>query len=449
MTECIQEPFGFTEHFSRRVDASFSGGQVSSEGGSLLLREVDRKIGLIDRLANCFTDTRSQDRVEHALPEMLAQRLYGLTLGYEDLNDHEQLRNDPLLALLAGRRELDRPLAGKSTLNRLELCGRSERYHKIGYAPEAIDRLLVDLFLEAHAEAPKRIVLDLDATDIPVHGHQPERFFHGYYDGYCYLPLYIFCGDHLLCARLRPANQDAAAGAVGDVQRIVEQVRQRWPEVEIVLRADSGFCREELMAWCECNRAGYVLGLARNPRLRALIDAPMEEAKALHQSTGEAARVFSGFQYSTLKSWSCERRVVAKAEYLDKGENPRFVVTSLDPEQWPAQALYEKFYCARGEMENRIKEQMCLFADRLSTKQMHSNQLRLYFSALAYTLMEALRRLGLEGTEWAQAQVDTIRLRLLKIGTVVRVSVRRVLLQFSSSYPWQAIFGQVYRALLC
>ena len=449
MTECIQEPFGFTEHFSRRVDASFSGGQVSSEGGSLLLREVDRKIGLIDRLANCFADTRSQDRVEHALPEMLAQRLYGLTLGYEDLNDHEQLRNDPLLALLAGRRELDRPLAGKSTLNRLELCGRSERYHKIGYAPEAIDRLLVDLFLEAHAEAPKRIVLDLDATDIPVHGHQPERFFHGYYDGYCYLPLYIFCGDHLLCARLRPANQDAAAGAVGDVQRIVEQVRQRWPEVEIVLRADSGFCREELMAWCECNRAGYVLGLARNPRLRALIDAPMEEAKALHQSTGEAARVFSGFQYSTLKSWSCERRVVAKAEYLDKGENPRFVVTSLDPEQWPAQALYEKFYCARGEMENRIKEQMCLFADRLSTKQMHSNQLRLYFSALAYTLMEALRRLGLKGTEWAQAQVDTIRLRLLKIGTVVRVSVRRVLLQFSSSYPWQAIFGQVYRALLC
>jgi hypothetical protein len=422
---------------------------VSSEGGSLLLREVDRKIGLVDRLAACFTDTRSQDRVEHTLPEMLAQRLYGLALGYEDLNDHEQLRNDPLLALLAGRRELARPLAGKSTLNRLELCGRSERYHKIGYAPEAIDRLLVDLFLESHAEPPKRIVLDLDATDIPLYGHQPERFFHGYYDGYCYLPLYIFCGDHLLCARLRPANRDAAAGAVEEVARIVQQVRQRWPEVEIVLRADSGFCREELMAWCECNRAGYVLGLARNPRLRALIDAPMEEAKALHQSTGEAARVFSGFQYSTLKSWSCERRVVAKAEYLDKGENPRFVVTSLAADEWPDRELYEQLYCARGEMENRIKEQMCLFADRLSTKQMHSNQLRLYFSALAYTLMEALRRLGLKATEWAQAQVDTIRLRLLKIGAVVRVSVRRVLLQFSSSYPWQAIFGQVYRALRC
>ena len=449
MTECIQEPFGFTEHFSRRVEASFTGGQVSSEGGSLLLREVDRKIGLIDRLANCFTDTRSQDRVEHALPEMLAQRLYGLTLGYEDLNDHEQLRNDPLLALLAGRRELDRPLAGKSTLNRLELCGRSERYHKIGYAPEAIDRLLVDLFLEAHAEAPKRIVLDLDATDIPVHGHQPERFFHGYYDGYCYLPLYIFCGDHLLCARLRPANRDAAAGAVEEVARIVQQVRQRWPDVQIVLRADSGFCREELMAWCEANRVDFLFGLARNKRLAKIVGAQMQQARTLHASTGNAARVFAGFDYQTRKSWSRERRVVAKAEYLDKGENPRFVVTSLAADEWPDRELYEKLYCARGEMENRIKEQMCLFADRLSTKQMHSNQLRLYFSALAYTLMEALRRLGLEGTEWAQAQVDTIRLRLLKIGTLVRVSVRRVLLQFSSSYPWQAIFGQVYRSLLC
>jgi len=449
MTECNQEAFGFTAHFSRRVEAGFSAGQVSSEGGSLLLREADRKIKLIDRFGACFTDGRDPDRVEHTLREMLAQRLYGLALGYEDLNDHEQLRADPLLALLAGRRELDRPLAGKSTLNRLELSGRSERYHKIGYVPEAIDKLLVDLFLEAHAKPPKRIVLDLDATDIPVHGHQPERFFHGYYDGYCYLPLYIFCDDHLLCARLRPANRDAAAGAVEEVARIVQQVRQRWPDVEIVLRADSGFCREEPMAWCECNRVGYVLGLARNQRLRALIEAPMAEAKKLHQSTGEAARVFSGFAYKTLTSWSCARRVAAKSEYLDKGENPRFVVTSLDPNEWPECKLYEQLYCARGDMENRIKEQMCLFADRLSTGQMQGNQLRLYFSALAYTLMEALRRLGLKGTEWAQAQVDTIRLKLLKIGTLVRVSVRRVRLQFSSAYPWQAIFGQVYRALRC
>src|SRR5579859_7970603 len=429
MTECIQETFGFTAHFSRRVKASFSACQVSSDGGALLLREVDRKIKLIERAAACFVDGRSQDRIEHPLAEMLAQRLYGLALGYEDLNDHEQLRLDPLLGLLAGKRQLDVPLAGKSTLNRFELSGRSARYHKIAYSPEAFDRLLVDLFLESRAKAPEQIVLDLDATDIPLHGHQPERFFHGYYDGYCYLPLYIFCGDQMLCARLRPANQDAAAGAVEEVARIVRQVRRRWPEVKIVLRADSGFCREELMLWCESNRTDYVFGLARNQRLRQLIDEPMAEASTLQQSTGHAARVFSGFAYRTLKSWSRTRRVVAKAEHLDKGENPRFVVTSLAPGEWPDRDLYERLYCARGEMENRIKEQMCLFADRLSTGQMKGNQLRLYFSALAYTLMEALRRLGLKGTAWAEAQVDTIRLKLLKIGAIVRFSVRRVLLQ--------------------
>jgi hypothetical protein len=449
MTECTQERFGFTDHFSRHVEAGFTAGQVSTDGGVLLVREVDRRIRLTERVAGCFTDGRNPWRVEHTVGEMLSQRIFGLTLGYEDLNDHEQLRTDPLFALLSGKRKLESPLAGKSTLNRLELSGRSARYHKIGYLPEAIDKLLVDLYLESHTKAPKRMVLDLDATDIPLHGCQPERFFHGYYGGYCYLPLYIFCGDQLLCARLRPANQDAAAGAVEEVERIVSQVRQRWPEVEIILRADSGFCREELMAWCESNKVGYVLGLARNPRLRRLIDEAMVEAEKLHQSTGKAARVFSGFAYSTLDSWSCSRRVVAKAEYLDKGENPRFIVTSLDPEQWPDRDLYEKFYCARGEMENRIKEQMCLFADRLSTRQMKSNQLRLYLSALAYTLMEALRRLGLQGTEWAQAQADTIRLKLLKIGTIVRISVRRVLLQFSSAYPWQGIFAQVFRSLRC
>jgi hypothetical protein len=431
------------------VEAGFTAGRVSTDGGALLVREVDRKIRLMDRVASCFTDGRSPGRVEHTVGEMLSQRIFGLTLGYEDLNDHEQLRSDPLLSVLAGRRELGRPLAGKSTLNRLELSGRSARYHKIGYSPEAIDKLLVDLYLESHAQAPEQIVLDLDATDIPLYGHQPERFFHGYYDGYCYLPLYIFSGDQLLCARLRPANRDAAAGAVKEVERIVSQVRQSWPEVNIVLRADSGFCREELMGWCESHAVDYVFGLARNQRLRGLIDESMAEATRLHGSTGKAARVFSGFVYSTLGSWSGSRRVVAKAEYLDKGENPRFIVTSLDPEQWPDQALYEQLYCARGEMENRIKEQMCLFADRLSTGQMKANQLRLYLSALAYTLMEALRRLGLKGTEWAQAQVDTIRLKLLKIGTIVRVSVRRVVLQFSSAYPWQGIFAQAFRALRC
>jgi hypothetical protein len=449
MTECKQEAFAFAPHFSRRVEAGFTAGRLSSDGGALLLREVDRKINLFGRLAGCFSDGRSPLQVKHQLPQMLAQRLYGLALGYEDLNDHEQLRSDPLLAVLSGKRELGEPLAGKSTLNRLELVGRSARYHKIGYSPRALDRLLGDLFLESHSSAPAQIVLDLDATDIPLYGHQPERFFHGYYDNYCYLPLYIFAGDQLLCARLRAANQDAAAGSVEEVTRIVTQLRQRWPKTCIVLRADSGFCREELMRWCEANKVHYLFGLARNQRLAKIIGAQMHQARLLHQTTGKAARVFTEFTYRTRKSWSRPRRVVAKAEYLDKGENPRFVVTSLTPQQWAARELYEQFYCARGEMENRIKEQMCLFADRLSTAEMQGNQLRLYFSALAYTLMEALRRLGLKGTEWAEAQVDTIRLKLFKIGAVVRLSVRRVLLQLNSAYPWKEVFTHAYRALRC
>ena len=449
MTECIQERFCFAAHFSRRVEAGFTAGQVSSDGGSLLLRQADRKIKLLDRVAGCFVDGRSPFLIRHRLSEMLSQRIYGLALGYEDLNDHEQLRSDPLLGLLSGKRQLEEPLAGKSTLNRLELVGRTRRYHKIGYSAESIDRLLTDLYIESHAVPPAQIVLDLDATDVPLYGHQPERFFHGYYDSYCYLPLYIFAGDQLLCARLRAANQDAAAGSVEEVGRIVAQLRQRWPEVKIVLRADSGFCREALMAWCESHQVDYLFGLARNQRLRRIIGKQMHQAHLEHQSTAKAARVFAEFDYQTHKSWSRSRRVVAKAEYLDKGENPRFVVTSLSAQQWAAQQLYEKFYCARGEMENRIKEQMCLFADRLSTDEMKGNQLRLYFSALAYTLMEALRRLGLKDTDWAQAQVDTIRLKLFKIGAIVRVSVRRILLQMSSAYPWKQIYAQAFHALRC
>ena len=449
MTECIQERFSFASHFSRRVEAGFTAGQVSSDGGSLLLRQVDGKIKLLERLVGCFADGRSPFLVRHRLSEMLSQRIYGLALGYEDLNDHEQLRSDPLLGLLSGKRKLEEPLAGKSTLNRLELAGRTKRYHKIGYSAESIDRLLTDLYIESHAVPPSQIVLDLDATDIPLYGHQPERFFHGYYDSYCYLPLYIFAGDQLLCARLRPANQDAAAGSVQEVRRIVVQLRQRWPEVKIVLRADSGFCREALMAWCENNHVDYLFGLARNQRLRRIIGKQMHQAHLEHQSTARAARVFAEFDYQTHKSWSRSRRVVAKAEYLDKGENPRFVVTSLTAEQWAPQNLYEKFYCARGEMENRIKEQMCLFADRLSTDEMKGNQLRLYFSALAYTMMEALRRLGLKDTDWAQAQVDTIRLKLLKIGAIVRISARRIVLQMSSAYPWKDIYACAFHALRC
>jgi hypothetical protein len=339
----------------------------------------------------------------------------------------------------------------KSTLNRLELTGGSARYHKIDYAAEKIDALLCDLFIESHAQAPDQIVLDLDATDIPLYGHQPERFFHGYYDSYCYLPLYIFAGDQLLCARLRPSNVDGAFGALDEVKRIVAQLRGKWPKVRIVLRGDSGFCREGLMAWCEGeeNRVDYLFGLARNSRLQKIIGRQMHEAKLLHAETAKAARLFTEFQYQTRKSWARERRVIAKAEYLDKGENPRFVVTSLAADEWEARQLYEQFYCQRGEMENRIKEQMSLFACRLSIEEMKGNQLRLYLSALAYTLVEALRRLALKGTEWAEAQVDRIRLRLFKIGALVHISARRVWLELNSHYPWQHIYARVFDALRC
>lgn len=451
MTECNQEVFSFAAHFSRRVEASFTAGQVSTDGGALLLRQADGKIGLLTRVASCFTDRRSPLFVQHQLSEMLSQRIYGLALGYEDLNDHEQLRHDPLMGLWSGKRKLEEPLAGKSTLNRLELPGGSMRYHKIDYVPAKIDTLLCDLFIESHAEAPDEIVLDLDATDIPLYGHQPERFFHGYYDNYCYLPLYIFAGDPLLCARLRPSNVDGAAGALDEVKHIVARLRDKWPQVRIVLRGDSGFCREELMAWCEAeqNRVDFLFGLARNRRLQKIIGKQMQEAKRLHAQTGKATRVFTEFDYKTRKSWARTRRVVAKAEVLDKGENPRFVVTSLGAGAWAARERYEKFYCQRGEMENRIKEQMCLFAYRLSTEEMKGNQLRLYLSALAYTLVEALRRLALKGTEWAEAQVDTIRLKLFKIGALVRISARRVWLELSSTYPWKQIYAKAFDALRC
>jgi len=450
MTECNQESFEFAAHFSRRVVAEFSADRLTTDGGSLLLRQVDRRIHLLQRFANCFVDGRDAARVEHSVTEMVAQRTYGLALGYEDLNDHEQLRHDPLFGLLAGKRELDAALAGKSTLNRLELSPAHEtgtRYHKVTYSAAAIDQLLVDVFLEAHCRMPQLIVLDLDSTDMPLHGHQERRFFHGFYDSYCYLPLYIFAGDHLLCARLRPADQDGAAGASTELERIVTQIRQRWPGVQILVRADSGFCREELLHWCEQQGVDYIFGVARNRRLRRRLGKQMYAARQQYAATGKPARVFAQFSYRTRKSWTRSRRVIAKAEYLPDKENPRFVVTSL--REGEPQALYEKLYCARGEMENRIKEQLCLFADRLSTETMRANQLRLYFSGIAYTLLQALRRLALTGTEWAQAQVDTLRLRLLKIAAQVRISARRVWLYYSGAYPWQPLFVHAWRALRC
>ncbi len=451
-TECTQSNFEFARAWSRSVTARFDGGKITSHAGGLLLGEVDRRIGLLRRLSDCFLDGREQRRVRHSVREMLSQRVYGLALGYEDLNDHEQLREDPLLMLLAGSAEPENPLAGKSTLNRLELAGEAgvrDRYKKVHYDGDAIDELLVNVFLEAHAEPPAEIVIDVDATDLPVHGHQEQRFFHGFYNHYCYLPLYIVCGDHLLGVRLRPANIDASTGSLEEIERMVQQIRQSWPQVHIILRADSGFCRETLMIWCEANQVDYLFGFARNERLRRIIEPQMQEAATLYQHTSQAARVFTEFAYETNASWSRARRVVAKAEQLDGKENPRYVVTSLAAANWPAQKLYEELYCARGDMENRIKEQYSLFAGRVSAATLRANQLRLYLSAAAYVLMSAFRRLALFGTAWARAQCETIRFELLRIGAQVRVTARKVWVSISSSYPHWQTFARAYAQLRC
>jgi hypothetical protein len=461
-TQCTQESFEFHPFSKRQVKAGFDGGAITSDAGGLLLREVEKRTGIISQFADCFTDHREPERIEHTVKELVAQRVYGLALGYEDLNDHDELRRDPLLAVLAEKpdplgesrareRDQGKALAGKSTLNRLELTGEvvreEERYKKIVMDQEAVDRMLVEVFLQAHAVPPVGIVLDLDATDDPVHGNQEGRFFHGYYGHYCYLPLYIFCGDFLLCARLRSSNIDASAGCLEEVERIVAQIRQAWPAVKITLRGDSGFCREELMSWCEAHRVDYVLGLAKNERLKAEIAGEMEQAAEQYAQTGQAARVFKEFTYQTRESWRRARRVIAKAEHLEKGSNPRFVVTSLAAEKWEARQLYEELYCARGEMENRIKEQLMLFADRTSTAFLRSNQTRLYFSSVAYVLMEALRRLGLKQTELAEAQCVTIRLKLLKIGALIRITVRKVWVSMAGGYPYHELFAQVYTQL--
>lgn len=441
----------------RKVVADFDGGTLTSDAGGLLLRELDLGLGIIDGFAGCFIDYRDPDAIEHPLRQLVAQRVFGICLGYEDLNDFEQLRYDPLIAALCGRvdvqgREREREedkgkaLAGKSTLSRLE-CGGADvgpesRYKKISYDEQKCQRLLVDHFLHCYkgGKAPRQIVLDLDATDDPLHGNQEGRFYHGFFRCYCYLPLYVFCGDYLLGAKLRPSDIDAPAGADVELARIVAQIREAWPKVKITVRGDSGFCREWLMKWCEDNGVDYLFGMARNTRLREAIEAEMQQARELHRSTGKAARVYKGFQYRTRDSWSCSRRLVGKAEYLDGGENPRFVVTSLESNRWPAARLYEKLYCPRGEMENRIKEQqLYLFADRTSSTTMRANQLRLWFSSVGYLLMNELRQRGLAGTELARAQCNTIRLKLLKIGARVSLSVRRVVIHMASGYPYQSL----------
>ena len=445
-TDCISDLFGFAPVEGRAVVASFDGGTMTSDAGGLLLGAADRALGLVERFAACFTDRRRPELIEHAVRTLVGQRVFGMALGYEDLNDHDRLRHDPVMAVLAGklaaRRSDCAPVAGKSTLNRLELSRpQATPYHKISHDPAAIEGLLVDLFVAAHSRAPRQIVLDLDATDDPLHGEQEGRFFHGYYDCYCYLPLYVFCGRHLLAARLRRSNIDASAGAVEEVARIVGQIRARWPKVRIVLRADSGFAREALMAWCEANRVDYVLGLARNNRLEAEIEAELATAVERSQRTGAPARRFKSFQWTTLDSWSRRRRVIAKAEAIKGKTNPRFIVTTLGAGEARPRYLYEKLYCARGDMENRIKEcQADLFADRTSSATMRANQLRLWFASMAYVLLCAVRRIGLKRTQFATATCGSIRLALLKIGALVSISVRRIRIAMASGCPWQHEF---------
>ena len=452
-TECIPDLLGFAPVEGRQVVASFDGGVITSDAGALLLGATDRAVNLTGRFAECFQDGRCRWLIEHEVPTLVRQRVFGIALGYEDLNDHDELRRDPAMALLVGklaaRRQDCAPAAGKSTLNRLELSTTTaSRYHKISHDGKAIEGLFVDVFLEAHPQPPKQIILDLDATDDPLHGHQEGRFFHGYYDCYCYLPLYVFCGDHLLAAKLRRANIDGYAGSVEEVDRIVAHIRKRRPKVRVLLRADSGFAREDLMAWCEKNQVDYLFGLAKNDRLVAEIETELAQAQKASRRTKKPARRFKDFMWTTRESWSRRRRVVAKAEWTQDLANPRFVVTSLKRTETKARFLYEELYCARGDMENRIKEcQLDLYADRTSAATMRANQLRLWFASMAYVLLCALRRIGLKHTQFARATCGTIRLKLLKIGALVSVSVRRIKLAMASGFPHQRDFSLAHRAL--
>lgn len=451
-TDCTSKQVEFGDARGRKLVATFDAAHISSDGGLGLLHKVDRQFGVLKRFARCFLDHRAPELVRHPLEQLLRQRVFGITCGYEDLIDHATLRSDPLLAAVVGKAEPSELLASPSTLNRLELtpadATAAARYRKVVYQGEAIADLFVDLFLDAHKSPPSELVLDLDATDDPIHGTQEGRFFHGYYGNYCYLPLYIFAGDFLLCAKLRTSDIDGAAGSLEEVQRIVARIRARWPKTKLIIRADSGFARDELMTWCEENRVHYVLGLARNSRLEEMIACALADVKAMSERTGEAARLFRELRYQTLDSWTRERRVVAKAEHLGDKANPRFVVTSFSPLEWEAQALYEKLYCARGDMENRIKEQQLdLFADRTSAHTMRANQLRLWFSSFAYVLLNLLRRFGLRGTELERAQAGTIRTKLLKVGALVRVSARRVVLSLSAASPVRELYARIVAQL--
>lgn len=451
-TDCTPKQVEFEGVAGRKLVAAFDAEHITSDGGVVLLHRLDRRFGLLRRFARCFRDHRAPELIKHPVEQLLRQRVFALACGYEDLNDHAALRADPLLAAVVGKADPSERLASPSTLNRLELTPAEvkddERYRKVVYKPEEIEDLFVEVFLDTTSAAPKELILDLDATDDPIHGTQEGRFFHGYYGNYCYLPLYIFAGDHLLCAKLRKSDIDASAGALDEVKRIVARIRARWPQTRLVLRADSGFARDAIMTWCEDNDVDFIFGLAKNPRLEKMIAGSLAEVKFEAERTGEKARLFRELRYRTEDSWTRERRVVAKAEHIGDKSNPRFVVTSYSVLRWQTQPLYEELYCARGDMENRIKEQQLdLFADRTSAHTMRANQLRLWFASVAYVLLNLLRRFGLRGTELERAQVGTIRLKLLKLGALVRISVRRVVLSLSAAAPVRDLFGRIARAL--
>lgn len=472
-TECFTEPLLFQDLGARKVIADFSGGRLSSDGGALLLRQVDAGLGLSRALALCFVDRRRQDLIEHSVAELLAQRLHALALGYEDLNDHADLRRDPLLAAAAGKVDVlgggrrcaeqrGFALASPATLNRLELSAQFEDYYrKVHPDPEAVEATLLEMGVRCLPKDAEVLVLDFDATDDPLHGRQEGRFFHGYYDAYCYLPLFCFCGDVLLWAQLRTADRDASAGTLEALEQIVDAIRARLPRVKIVVRADSGFAREAIMAWCEAQEGmHYCIGLARNQRLEALLAPTLAEARAQHCLCGGAGvRRFAELTYRTLDSWGRERRVIGKAEVGVQGDNPRFIVTNLPLEGLRDAAgrvllegaggwLYEEFYCERGQAENRIKQMtLDMQCDRTSTHWLSSNQMRLWLSGFAYLLMERLRAWGLAGTSMARATLGTVRLRLLKVAAQVRVSVRRMHVALCSAFPLQRLFAQCQQRL--
>jgi hypothetical protein len=464
-TECTREQFEFQGLGRRTVQGAFDGGYISSDGGALLLREVDGRLRVTERLATCFRDHRAAEWIEHSLLALLRQRVYGIALGYEDLNDHDELSRDPLLAMAVGnadaegetrRRAQDRgrALAAHSTLNRLERTPEAldpaNRYWKITHDARQLEEAMVEVSLDSFETPPEEMILDLDATDDPIHGEQEGRFFHGYYRNYCYLPLYAFCGDRLLVAKLRTSDRDASDGSVEVVTMLAEAIRRRWPQTRIIVRGDSGFARDALMAWCEDHGVCYVLGLAKNVRLLRKIGKEMVQARDRFAATSHAARVFTQFQWTTKKSWARPRRVIAKAEHLAKGANPRFIVTNLPDAYATPQCLYEDTYCARGEMENRIKEQQLdLFADRTSSHTMRANQLRLWFASFAYILVSAVRRIALQGTRFAKATCGTIRLKLFKIGAQIKTSVRRLFLHFASACPYQDVFQQALTNIRC